>query len=137
MEAIEGRKMNIGEAARQAGVTSKMIRHYESIHLIAASPRTNSGYRIYSDEAVHELRFIKRARHMGFSLDQIAELLSLWRDKDRASAEVKQLARRHIDELDTRIRQLQEMRASLEVLATACHGDNQPDCPILNRLGSE
>lgn len=129
--------MNIGEAARQAGVTSKMIRHYESIHLIPESPRTDAGYRIYSNEAVHELRFIKRARHMGFSLDQISELLSLWRDKDRASAEVKLLASRHINELDARIAQLQEMRSSLERLATACHGDSRPDCPILNVLSSE
>lgn len=129
--------MNIGEAARQAGVTSKMIRHYESINLISAPPRTNSGYRVYSSAAVHELRFIKRSRFMGFSLDQISELLSLWRNKARTSAEVKQLANQQIKELDSRISQLVEMRSSLKALAVACHGDTRPDCPILSSLGSD
>lgn len=129
--------MTIGKAALQAGVTTKMIRHYESIALVSASPRTNSGYRMYGVEAVHELRFIKRARSLGFSLDQIRDLLSLWRDKGRSSAEVKQLARTHMNELNARISQLEEMRNTLDRLASACHGDERPDCPILNELGND
>lgn len=129
--------MNIGEAAKRSGVTAKMIRHYESINLIAPTARTDSGYRMYNDKDVHELRFIKRARTMGFSLDQIQVLLSLWRDKTRASADVKRMAKQHVAELEEKIRELTEMRDSLVALADACRGDHRPDCPILQGLEVE
>lgn len=129
--------MNIGEAARLSGVTAKMIRHYESIGLIAPGVRTDAGYRMYSEKDVHELRFIKRERTLGFSLEQIQALLSLWRDKSRASADVKRMANSQVMELNIRIQELTEMRDTLVSLARACRGDHRPDCPILHRLESE
>jgi MerR family copper efflux transcriptional regulator len=126
--------MNIGEAARLSGVTAKMIRHYEGIGLVAPGARTDAGYRLYSEKDVHELRFIKRARTMGFSLEQIQNLLSLWRDRSRASKDVKQMASAHVEELNERIRELTEMRDTLVSLADACRGDHRPDCPILQGL---
>lgn len=129
--------MNIGEAARLSGVTAKMIRHYEQIGLIAPTVRTDAGYRVYRDKDVHELRFIRRARNLGFSLEQIRTLLSLWQDKSRASADVKRMASSHVEELDTRIRELTEMRDTLLGLAEACRGDQRPDCPILQGLEAE
>ena len=126
--------MNIGEAARASGVSAKMIRHYESIGLIHASPRTQAGYRQYGARDAHLLRFIRRARGLGFSLDQIRQLLSLWDDPGRASADVKRLADAHIADLDTRIAALTEMRTTLLSLVRACHGDQRPDCPILQGL---
>jgi MerR family copper efflux transcriptional regulator len=126
--------MNIGEAARQSGVTAKMIRHYEAMGLIAPGHRSEAGYRRYGEKDVHELRFIKRARGMGFALEQIRTLLSLWQDKSRASADVKRMASAHVQELEARIRELTEMRDTLARLATACHGDDRPDCPILQGL---
>jgi MerR family copper efflux transcriptional regulator len=128
--------MNIGEAARQSGVTAKMIRHYEGIGLIAPGKRTEAGYRLYSEKDVHELRFIKRARTLGFSLEQIRTLLSLWQDRSRASLDVKRMASAHVEELNARIRELTEMRDTLASLADACHGDQRPDCPILQGLES-
>lgn len=126
--------MNIGEAARQSGVTAKMIRHYEAMGLVAPGQRSEAGYRLYGEKDVHELRFIKRARSMGFSLEQIRTLLSLWQDKSRASADVKRMASTHVQELEARIHELTEMRDTLVSLAAACHGDDRPDCPILQGL---
>jgi len=126
--------MNIGEAARASGMSAKMIRHYEGIGLIRASARTLSGYRQYGERDVHLLRFIRRARDLGFSLEQIRQLLSLWDDPKRASADVKRLAAMHIADLDARIAALAGMRATLVSLAQACHGDHRPDCPILQDL---
>lgn len=128
--------MNIGKAADASGVSAKMIRHYEAIGLITPGLRTEAGYRVYGDKDIHELRFIRRARDMGFSLEQIRALLSLWQDRGRASADVKRLAQSHIDELDGRIRELTEMRNMLTQLAEACQGDERPDCPIISGLES-
>ncbi|KQV85202.1 MerR family transcriptional regulator [Massilia sp. Root351] len=126
--------MNIGQAAQASGVTAKMIRYYESIGLVSESRRSEAGYRIYGDKDLHALRFIKRARKLGFSLEQIRELLSLWQDSGRASADVKKIALSHVDELNQRIRELTEMRDTLATLASCCHGDQRPDCPILQTL---
>lgn len=128
--------MNIGAVAQASGVSAKMIRHYEGIGLIRASSRTHSGYRQYHERDVHLLRFIRRARDLGFSLEQIRQLLSLWDDPERASADVKRLAEVHLAELDARIAALTEMRTTLVALAQACHGDHRPDCPILQGLAA-
>lgn len=128
--------LTIGEAAKASGVSAKMIRHYESIGLIDAARRTDSGYRLYSDQDVHVLRFVHRARELGFSLEQIGVLLSLWQDKSRASADVRALARSHITELDRKIAEMQAMRRTLESLAASCHGDARSDCPILDDLAA-
>ncbi|HVL10615.1 MAG TPA: Cu(I)-responsive transcriptional regulator [Burkholderiaceae bacterium] len=126
--------MNIGQAAQATGVTAKMIRYYESIHLIRQSRRTDAGYRTYGENDLHTLHFIKRARKLGFSLEQIRNLLSLWEDSARASADVKAIALAHVAELDKRIIELTEMRDTLRHLAHACSGDQRPDCPILTGL---
>ena len=126
--------MNIGQAAKQTGLSAKMIRYYESIDLLPAAGRTDSGYRQYSEREVHLLRFIRQARKLGFPLEQIRILLSLWQDTGRASADVKRLAASHIAELDERIRALSDMRDTLQTLANACSGDSRPDCPILHGL---
>jgi MerR family copper efflux transcriptional regulator len=126
--------MNIGEAASATGVSAKMIRYYESIHLIQPGKRTDANYRTYGEKDLHNLRFIKRARSLGFSLDQIRELLSLWQDSKRASADVKAIAQAHVAELQKRIEELTEMRDTLSHLAQACSGDHRPDCPILQNL---
>ncbi|MGH8807917.1 MAG: Cu(I)-responsive transcriptional regulator [Noviherbaspirillum sp.] len=126
--------MNIGQAAKASGISAKMIRHYESIDLIKAGARTDSGYRIYGEKDVHTLRFIKRARTLGFSLEQIRDLLSLWQNPGRASADVKAIALTQVQELEQRIRELTEMRDTLSHLARACSGDDRPDCPILQSL---
>lgn len=127
---------NIGEAAQASGVTAKMIRHYESIGLIGAARRTEAGYRVYSTADVQVLQFIHRARALGFSLEQIGNLLALWRDKCRASADVRALALAHIDELNRKIAELESMRRTLERLASSCHGDARSDCPILDDLAA-
>jgi MerR family transcriptional regulator, copper efflux regulator len=127
--------MNIGQAASETGVTAKMIRYYESIGLIRESARSGAGYRIYGADELDALRFIKRARTLGFSLDQIRELLSLWQNDARASADVKAIALAHVAELNTRIAELSAMRDTLSELAESCHGDARPDCPILQNLG--
>ncbi len=128
--------MNIGEAAKQSGVSAKMIRYYESIGLIAAPQRTQAQYRVYAAEDVHSLRFIRRARHLGFSLEESRALLALWRDKSRASADVKQLAMSHVRDLEAKAAELQGMADTLRHLAAHCHGDGRPDCPILSDLAA-
>lgn len=133
-EAREQGLHNIGEASALAGVSAKMIRHYESIGLIPEAAGTFAGYRLYSDTDVHRLQFIKRARTLGFSIKQIEALLSLWDDRSRASADVKRLAKAHAAELAQRIEEMQAMQRTLETLARRCHGDNRPDCPILDDL---
>ena len=129
--------MNIGQASSASGVSAKMIRYYESIGLIRAPSRTDSNYRVYGNDEVHVLRFIKRARTLGFSVEETATLLSLWQDKSRASAEVKDIATRHIGALETKISELQGMVNTLKHLAHCCGGDNRPDCPILDDLAGE
>lgn len=129
--------MNIGEAASATGVSAKMIRYYESIGLIRAPLRTGSNYRVYGDDEVHVLRFVKRARTLGFSVEETATLLGLWQDKTRASAEVKDVATSHIAALETKIGELQGMVKTLKHLAHCCGGDNRPDCPILDDLAGE
>ncbi|MBR9653423.1 Cu(I)-responsive transcriptional regulator [Thalassovita aquimarina] len=128
--------MNIGEAARKSGVSAKMIRYYEQTALIPPVGRTAAGYRDYSDNDVHILSFVRRARDMGFSVGDISELLGLWTDTSRKSADVKKLALRHLDILRGKIQELEAMSRSLEHLAGACKGDSRPDCPILDDLES-
>ena len=124
----------IGDAAKASGVTAKMIRHYEAIGLIGAAQRTDAGYRVYDGRAVQVLQFVHRSRKLGFSLEQIKVLLALWQDKQRASKDVRAMAKQHIAELDRKIADMQAMKRTLEGLATACHGDERPDCPILDDL---
>jgi Cu(I)-responsive transcriptional regulator len=126
--------MNIGEAAERSGVPPKTIRYYEDIDLIAAPAREANGYRSYTPEAVHTLRFVASARNLGFTVEQCRTLLALYRDKSRASADVKQVANTHIAEIDQRIDELQAMRKVLASLARRCHGDDRPDCPIIDEL---
>ncbi|WP_408592290.1 Cu(I)-responsive transcriptional regulator [Paracoccus marcusii] len=126
--------MNIGDAANRSGVSAKMIRYYERIGLIPTASRTASGYREYEPRDVHMLRFIARARDLGFSVAEITELLDLWRDKDRRSADVKALAQARIRDLRHKIAHLQDMADTLEELANACAGNERPNCPILQRL---
>ena len=125
---------NIGEAARASGVSAKMIRHYEATGLMPAAGRTLAGYRLYSGRDIHRLSFIRRARALGFSTPDIAALLGLWDNRRRSSAQVKKLAQQRIDELAGRIADMQAMQRTLESLATRCHGDDRPDCPILDDL---
>ena len=126
--------MKIGQASRASGVSERMIRHYEKIGLMPKAPRRDSGYRDYDDRDVNTLRFIRRSRDLGFPTEEIAKLLALWHDRDRASSEVKALASARAAELKRKARQLDEMRRSLEHLAANCHGDSRPDCPILGEL---
>jgi MerR family copper efflux transcriptional regulator len=125
---------NIGDASARTGVSAKMIRHYERIGLIPAPNRTFANYRLYGDSDLHRLRFIRRARTLGFSIKQIGTLLGLWSDPGRSSGEVKQLAQLHADELAQKIVELQAMQRTLEDLARHCHGDHRPECPILEDL---
>ena len=126
--------VDIGEASRASGVSAKMIRHYEEIGLVPRPGRTAAGYRIYCASEVHALRFVKRARGLGFSMEEIGKLLALWNDRRRASAEVKRLALRQVAQLDRRIAELRSMRRTLAGLAHHCHGDHRPECPILDDL---
>lgn len=128
--------MNIGQAAQQSGVTAKMIRHYESLHLLKPATRTAAGYRVYDEKEVHTLRFIRRARDLGFSMREIQQLLGLWQNRHRASAEVRRIAQAHIATLEQKIQELQAMRRTLEHLVHNCHGDERPDCPILDDLAA-
>ena len=127
----------IGEAARRSGVSAKMLRHYESLGLLGQVVRTESGYRQYTAADVHTLRFIKRCRDLGFSMAEIAELVNLWQNRSRASASVKRIAQKHVDDLSTRIAAMQAMQRSLNGLLQHCHGDARPDCPILDDLAGE
>ncbi|WP_290648662.1 Cu(I)-responsive transcriptional regulator [Aquisalimonas sp.] len=126
--------MNIGEAALASGVNAKMIRYYESTGLVPAARRSVNGYRVYSSADVHTLRFVKRARDLGFSMAQIDQLLQLWQDPHRSSAEVKRVASEHITELQQKISELESMKRTLEHLAQHCHGDQRPECPIIEDL---
>lgn len=128
------RGMTIGQAAKSSAVSAKMIRHYESIGLLPKAQRTESGYRLYDEADVHTLRFIQRARSLGFPLETIRTLLALWRNRRRSSAQVKDLAQRHVDELERKIAEMQAMVRSLKHLARHCHGDDRPECPILDDL---
>jgi len=129
--------MNIGEAASASGVSAKMIRHYEGVGLLPPANRTVSGYRQYSDKDVSTLRFIRHCRDLGFSLGQIGELLDLWQNRKRSSRQVKALAQAHIAELNEKLKELQEMRSTLEHLVHCCNGDDRPDCPIIESLASD
>lgn len=126
--------MNIGEAAKASGVSAKMIRYYEQTGLIPKADRTDSGYRDYSPSDVHMLRFIRRARDLGFPVAEINDLLGLWRDKSRQSADVKRIAQAHIAQLKARIESLEQMATTLGTLVDCCAGDDRPDCPILADL---
>lgn len=129
--------MNIGAASVASGVSQRMIRHYEKIGLVPAPPRRESGYRDYCDADVHRLRFIANARDLGFPIEEIRTLLSLWSDRERSSAEVKALAQARAAELGRKARMIDAMRRSLTELARECHGDERPDCPIIERLQGE
>lgn len=128
--------MNIGQAAKATGISTKMIRYYESIGLVAAPHRTESGYRVYLDDDLHALRFINRARDLGFSVEQMRDLLTLWHDRDRASADVKAIARAHIAVLAEKARALAAMSETLQHLAETCHGDDRPSCPIIEKIAA-
>ena len=126
--------VNIGEAARLSGVSAKMVRHYESLGLLPRVARTDSGYRQYSEADVHTLRFIKRARDLGFSMEEIGELVGLWQNRRRASANVRRIAQKHADDLAKRIAAMQAMQRTLGHLIHCCQGDSRPDCPIIDEL---
>ena len=126
--------MRIGEAAARSGVTAKTIRYYESVGLIPAATRTDGGYRDYDDNDVQTLRFVHRARGLGFSVREVGDLLALWRDRDRASADVKAVAARHVAAIERKIDELSAMRRTLGDLMARCHGDDRPECPILDDL---
>ena len=128
--------MNIGIAAQESGVSAKMIRHYESIGLMAKARRTDGGYRVYDTNDIHTLQFIRRARDLGFSMKQIQQLLGLWRNRRRASSDVRRVAQQHIAELQEKIEKLESMRRALQQLVDHCHGDHRPECPILHDLES-
>jgi Cu(I)-responsive transcriptional regulator len=126
--------MNIGQASRRSAVSAKMIRHYESLGLLPKVPRTAAGYRQYDDPSVHTLRFIRRARDLGFGIKEIETLLGLWRNRRRASGDVKRIALAHAADLQRRIDEMAAMKRTLEHLAHCCHGDARPECPILDDL---
>ena len=126
--------MNISEAGKKSGVSAKMIRYYENVGLIPEAQRSEAGYRVYTDNDVHTLRFIRRSRDLGFSVKDISRLLALWQDRNRASADVKAFAMTHNEQLNGKIAVLKSMVQTLEHLASNCQGNNRPDCPILNEL---
>ena len=133
--SLRGGHFNIGEAARRSDVSAKMVRHYESLGLLPGINRTDSGYRQYTDKEVHTLRFIKRSRNLGFSMVEITELLKLWQNQQRSSLDVRNIAVKHIEDLNQRINQMLDMKRTLESLVACCHGNERPDCPILDELG--
>ena len=126
--------MNIGAAARASGVSAKMIRHYEAVGLLPPAARSESGYRRYDERDVHTLRFVRHARDLGFPLDRIRELVGLWHDRERPSRQVKALAEQHLAALDAKLAELQAVRSTLQRLVSCCHGDDRPECPILDSL---
>jgi MerR family copper efflux transcriptional regulator len=126
--------MNIGEAAAASGVSTKMIRYYEGIGLIKPVARTMAGYRVYADKDIHALRFIRRARDLGFTVEQMTELMALWNDRGRASSDVKRIALEHVKVLDQKRQEIEDMATALKHLASNCHGDGRPDCPIIEEL---
>jgi MerR family copper efflux transcriptional regulator len=128
--------VNIGQAAQASGVSAKMIRHYEAVGLLPAAARTVAGYRQYGEDDVHTLRFIRHARDLGFSIAGIGELVSLWHDRRRPSRQVKALAMAHVADLERKAQELLAMKATLEHLVHCCHGDDRPDCPILESLAA-
>ena len=128
--------MNIGEVAQRAGLNSRTIRFYESIGLVGAPERASSGYRDYGEKDVHRLRFVASARALGFSVEEIRQLLALYDDRDRSSADVKNLVLHHVEEIDRKLQELAAMRRTLLHLAERCHGDQRPDCPILDELSA-
>ena len=128
--------MNIGQAAKQSGLSAKMIRYYESTGLLQAAHRSDSGYRLYGKDDLHTLAFIKRSRDLGFSLEEVGKLLTLWQDRQRASADVKALAHQHVVELNQKIEELASLRDTLQELVEHCQGNDRPDCPILKELAS-
>jgi Cu(I)-responsive transcriptional regulator len=128
--------MNIGQASQASGVSTKMIRYYEEIGLVPKAARRDSGYRDYGESDLHRLRFIRRARDLGFTVEQIEGLLGLWSDRSRASADVKALALGHVEELRRKMAEIEGMIATLEGLARSCHGDHRPDCPIIEELSA-
>jgi MerR family copper efflux transcriptional regulator len=129
--------LNIGQAALASGISAKMIRHYESLGLIPAAMRTDAGYRLYGERDIHTLNFVRHARDLGFSLAQIGELLGLWQDRARPSRQVKALAQAHIQALEQKAHELLAMQATLQKLVHCCHGDDRPDCPILESLAQD
>jgi MerR family copper efflux transcriptional regulator len=140
LELAEARRagfLNIGEAASRSGVSAKMIRHYESLGLIRNARRTDAGYWLYDDADVHTLQFVRRARGLGFSMKEVAQLLGLWHNRRRSSGDVRRVAQRHITELEQKIDELQSMKRTLEGLVHRCHGDQRPDCPILEDLAGD
>ncbi len=128
--------MNIGEAANASGVSAKMIRHYESVNLLPAAARAASGYRQYSSQDVHTLRFIRRARDTGFSIEQIRDLLSLWQNRERSSRQVRAVAQKHLADLQAKLDEIHAMQAVVREMLDCCQGDERPDCPILKKLAS-
>lgn len=129
--------MNIGEAAKASGVNAKLIRHYESIGIIPKASRSESGYRVYSEADVNILAFVKRARGLGFSMKEIKKLVGLWRNRARASSDVKALALQHVKDMEQKVEELQSMIKTLKHLARNCHGDQRPDCPIIDGLAQQ
>lgn len=134
MNALHSVLLNIGQAAKQSHISPKMVRHYESLGLLGKVARTDAGYRQYSHNDVHTLRFIRRARDLGFSMAEIADLLKLWQNRQRSSADVRRIALAHIADLEQRMAELQAMKQTLQVLVDCCHGDQRPDCPIIDAL---
>ena len=128
---------NIGEAAKRSNVSAKMVRHYESLGLLPAVGRTEAGYRLYGEREVHTLRFIRRARDLGFSMAEIGQLLKLWQNRRRSSADVRRIATRHVEDLTRKMAEMEAMRRTLQHLVHCCVGDERPDCPILDELGGE
>jgi Cu(I)-responsive transcriptional regulator len=136
-DAVDRGLMDIGRAAKESGVSIKMIRHYEAIDLLPPPARTLANYRVYGPNDVHMLRFIKRARTLGFSMEDIKELVELWKNKSRSSASVKKIASKHLDGLKRKIAELKTMVDTLEHLSHHCHGDHRPECPILEDLAKQ